>query len=47
MRTSKLKPTGQYQSAATMQTPKLRFDPSQYNPNTGYPAVGSGMFWQQ
>ena len=22
-------------------------DPSQYNPNTGYPAVGSGMFWQE
>jgi hypothetical protein len=22
-------------------------DPSQYNPITGYPAVGSGMFWQE
>ncbi len=22
-------------------------DPSKYNPITGYPAVGSGMFWQE
>jgi hypothetical protein len=21
-------------------------DPWRYNPNAGYPAVGSGMFWQ-
>ena len=25
----------------------LASDPWQYNPNTGYPAVGSGMVWQQ